>query len=80
MVEASYIVYPWFVPLARFENSKVKNATTSSTKIISALQFLVRANVRCAMEFNFESEPSSTDPTKTELKFTEFALGVTFGL
>lgn len=80
MVEASYIVYPWFVPLARFENSKVKDAKTSSTKIISALQFFVRANVRCAMEFNFESEPSSTDPAKTELKFSEFALGVTFGL
>jgi hypothetical protein len=80
MVEASYIVYPWFVPLARLENSTVKDATTSDTKIISALQFLVRANVRCAMEFNFASEPSSTDPTKTELKFSEFALGVTFGL
>lgn len=80
MVEASYIVYPWFVPLARFENSKVKDAAISSTKIISALQFLVRANVRCALEFNFESEPLSTDPKKTELKFSEFALGVTFGL
>jgi len=80
MVEASYIVYPWFVPLARFENSKMKDAATSSTRIVSAFQFLVRANVRCALEFNFESEPSPTDPTKTELKFSEFALGVSFGL
>lgn len=80
MVEASYIVYPWFIPLVRFENSKVKDASISSTRIISAMQFLVRANVRCALEFNFESEPSSADPTKTELKFNEFAFGVTFGL
>ena len=80
MIEASCIVYPWFVPLARFENSKVKDAATSSTRIVSAFQFLVRANVRCALEFNFESEPSPTDPTKTDLKFTEFAFGVTFGL
>jgi len=80
MVEASYIVYPWLVPLARFENSKVKDAAVSGTRIVTAIQFLVRANVRCAMEFNFESEPSATDPTKTELKFSEFAFGVIFGL
>lgn len=80
MVEASYIVYPWLVPLARFENSKVSDANTTSTRIVSAIQFLVRANLRCALEFNFESEPSATDPTKTELKFNEFAFGVTFGL
>jgi hypothetical protein len=80
MAEASYIIYPWLVPLARFENAKVKNAQTSNTRIVSAIQFLIRANVRAALEFNFESEPSPTDPTKTELKFNEFAFGVTFGL
>lgn len=80
MVEASYIVYPWLVPLARFESSKVKGAQTSNTRVVSAIQFLIRANVRAALEFNFESEPSPTDPTKTELKFNEFAFGVTFGL
>ena len=80
MVEGSYIIYPWLVPLARIENSKVEGAQTSDTRIVSAIQFLVRANVRAALEFNFESEPSPTDPTKTDLKFSEFAFGVTFGL
>lgn len=80
MVEGSYIIYPWLVPLVRFENSKVKDAQTSDTHVISAIQFLIRANVRAALEFNFASEPSTTDPTKTELNFEEFAFGVTFGL
>lgn len=79
MVEGSYIIYPWFIPLARYESSKVKDAVNADTRLISALQFLVRANVRVALEFNFESEVSVTDPTKTELKFHEFAVGVTLG-
>jgi len=80
MAEASYVVYPWLVPLVRVENSKVKNAQISNTRAISAIQFLIRANVRAAFEFNFGSEPSATDPTKTELKFKEFAFGITFAL
>jgi hypothetical protein len=80
MIEGSYIVYPWFIPLARFENSKVKGAPTANSRIISAIQFLVRANVRCALEANFATEPSSADPNKTEFKFEEFALGITIGI
>ena len=80
MAEASYVVYPWIVPLVRIENSKVKDATISDTRLISAIQFLIRANVRAAFEFNFATEPSATDPTKTEMKFQEFAFGITFGL
>ncbi len=79
-VEGSYIVYPWLIPLVRLENSKVKDAQNSDTRVISAVQFLIRANVRAALEFNFGSEPSATDPTKNELNFQEFAFGVTFGL
>ena len=75
MVEGSYIIYPWFVPLVRFESSKVKDAKNSDTKLISAIQFLVRPNVRCALEFNFANEPPETN-----LTFKEFAVGVTFGL
>lgn len=80
MAEASYVVYPWLVPLVRFENAKVKDAKISDTRLISAIQFLVRANVRAALEFNFGSEPSPTDPNTTEMKFKEFAIGVTFGM
>ena len=80
MVEGSYILYPWLVPLVRLENSKVKDAQNSDTHLISAIQFLIRANVRAALEFNFASEPSATDPAKTELNFEEFAFGLTFGL
>ncbi len=80
MVEGSYIIYPWLVPLARYESSKVKDAVNPETRIISAIQFLVRANVRVALEFNFGSEVSDSDPTKTEMKFNEFAIGVTLGL
>jgi len=77
MVEASYIVYPWLVPLARYESSKMKDATNSDTKIISAIQFLVRANVRFALEFNFANDLSSSNPS--ELSFKEFAVGITLG-
>lgn len=80
MVEGSYIVYPWFIPLARYESAKVKDAANADVRFISAIQFLVRANVRVALEFNFQTEPSKTDPTKTELEFHEFAIGVTLGL
>lgn len=78
MVEASYIVYPWLIPLARYETAKVKDATNSDTRIISAIQFLVRANVRCALEFNFANDLSAPNPT--ELSFKEFAIGVTLGI
>lgn len=80
MVEGSYIIYPWLVPLVRYENSKVKDAVVSDTHVISAIQFLVRANVRVALEFNWASKPLETDPTSTELNFEEFAFGVTLGL
>lgn len=80
MVEGSCIVYPWFIPLARFENSKMKDATTSNTRVVTAIQFLIRANVRAALEFNFESEASATDPNTTSLKFAEFAFGLSIGL
>lgn len=80
MVEASYIVYPWLIPLARYENSKVKDAKNSDTKIISALQFYIRANVRLALEFNFVSQPKVGSTTETEFNFEEFALGLTIGI
>ncbi|MGB2867871.1 MAG: hypothetical protein WBD36_05430 [Bacteroidota bacterium] len=80
MAEASYMVYPWLVPLVRIENSNMKNAQLSDTRLISAIQFLIRANVRAALEFNFGTEPSETDPAKSEWKFNEFAFGITFGL
>lgn len=79
MVEGSYIIYPWFIPLARYESTTMKDAVNAETRLISAIQFLVRANVRVALEFNFESEVSGTDPNKTEMKFHEFAIGVTLG-
>lgn len=79
MAEASYIIYPWFIPLARYENSKAKGDPNAGTKIITAIQFLVRANVRVALEFNFANDPGATvDPKKME--FEEFAIGVTLGL
>jgi len=80
MVEGSYIAYPWLIPLARFENSKFKGATNSASRVVTAMQFVIRANVRCALEANFVTEPSSTDPNKTELKFEEFAVGVNIGI
>lgn len=78
MAEASYIIYPWLVPLVRFENSKVKDAVNSDSHFITAIQFLVRANVRCALEFNFANDLA--DPNPTKLKFEEFAFGVTMGI
>ncbi len=79
MAEASYIIYPWLIPLARYETSKVKDAPLSEDRIRSAIQFLVRANVRLALEFNFTTEPSITSPNTSKWGFEEFAVGLTFG-
>jgi len=78
MAEASYIVYPWLIPLARFERSKVNVDPNAETKVIAVLQILVRANVRVAFEFNFAND--TTDPVNpTKIAFEELATGVTIG-
>jgi len=77
MVEGSYIVYPWLIPLVRFENAKVKDAPNAERRVISAIQFLVRANVRFAVEFNFANDLEASNPDK--LEFEESAIGVNVG-
>ena len=79
LVEATYIVYPWLIPLLRFESSKVEGEDLAQSSISPIVQVLVRANVRIALEFNWASEPSENDPTSTTYSFEEFALGVNLG-
>lgn len=79
LVEATYIVYPWLIPLVRFESSKVDGDALAQSVISPIIQILVRANVRIALEFNWASEPSESDPTQSTYSFDEFACGVNLG-
>jgi hypothetical protein len=79
LVEATYIVFPWLIPLVRFESSKVDGDPIAESNISPIIQVLVRANVRIALEFNWASEPSEDDPTSTTYSFEEFALGINLG-
>ncbi len=77
--EATYIIYPWLIPLARFESNKANIDQVSTDKIAAAIEILIRANVRFALEFNWLSEPQESDPSRSVYKFDEFALGVNLG-
>lgn len=79
MVEATYIIYPWLIPLARFESSKTDRDQLSQNIISPAIEILVRANVRISLEFNWVSQPSDSDPTQSIYAFDEFAGSVHLG-
>ena len=79
LVEASYIIYPWLIPLARFESNKVDGEALAQNVISPTIEILVRANVRIALEFNWVSKPSDNDPTQSTYSFDEFAAGVNLG-
>jgi hypothetical protein len=79
LIEATYIVYPWLIPLVRFESSKVDGDAIAQSNISPVIQVLVRANVRIALEFNWASQPSDNDPNQSTYSFEEFAFGVNLG-
>ena len=79
LVEASYIIYPWLIPFARFESSKVDGETLAQNVISPYIEILVRANIRIALEFNWVSKPSDNDPTQSSYAFDEFAAGINLG-
>lgn len=79
MAEASYIVYPWFIPLVRFENVKVTGQSIATTKISPCIEFLVRANVRLGFETLISSVPSD-DGTTSSMQFTSASIVGMFGI
>jgi hypothetical protein len=53
--EGSYLIYPWLLPVARYESFTLKG-TEAETRVVGALNILVRANVKLMIETEFEKE------------------------
>jgi hypothetical protein len=48
-IEGDYVLYPWLIPILRYENTKVGSADAVQM-IVPAVTVLVRANIRCYAE------------------------------
>ena len=65
--EANYVIYPWFITHARYEftdkdtGEDLKDPTSS---IIPAVIFMVRANVKCSIEYKLPLDKASKDANK----------------
>jgi hypothetical protein len=79
MFEATYIVYPWLIPIARFEGNKANNEPIENNRIAAIIEVLMRANLRFGAEFDWMTQPSPSDPNKAEYNFEELALTITLG-
>jgi hypothetical protein len=80
--EASYIVYPWLVPVVRFESfagDKLDSKTgkieaEDELRILIVPNILLRANVKLMVEVELEKEHGK------DLEFMEVAFAIMFGL
>jgi hypothetical protein len=67
MAEASYVVYPWFVPVFRFELLD-EDGEEEVTRVTLTLNFLIRANVRGQFAWVHTEEGSASED--------EFVIGI----
>lgn len=48
-IEGDYVLYPWLIPILRYENTK-KGSADAVQMIVPAVTVLVRSNIRCYAE------------------------------
>jgi len=75
-VEGNYFVYPWLIPVIRYEAFTVDPGNSGSStdlRIIPSIQTLVRANLRAYISMNLEQ------PNGGDLKLQETELGLQLG-
>ncbi len=58
--EGSYLIYPWLLPVVRYESFTVKDSN-AETRIVGAFNILYRANVKFMIETQFEKEHDGFD-------------------
>lgn len=76
-VEGNYFVYPWLIPVVRYEAFTVdpeKGSSATDSRIIPSIQALVRANLRAFISMELEQESGGD----FELGETELGLQLGF--
>jgi hypothetical protein len=71
--EATYVVYPWFVPVLRLETFKLEDADKAEIRILPMLRVLIRPNVQAAAVVELEKGED-----QFEAEEVEFALSMGF--
>lgn len=69
-VEGNYVIFPWLIAHARYESTDVNTDDDSEdpvTSIIPAVVFMVRANVKCSVEYKIPMDDASKDANADRL-------------
>ncbi|MCR4316904.1 MAG: hypothetical protein NUW37_11215 [Planctomycetes bacterium] len=73
--EADYVIYPWLIPVVRYEYSNEDGYANNVNSVIASLTILIRSNVKLVIERKAQFEEHSTSKQPGTL---QFALDVSF--
>ena len=69
--EGNCVIYPWLIAYARYEytNKNKDDSIDAATNLIPAVFFMVRANVRCSLEYRLPLDDAHKDNDQFTFQF-----------